>query len=390
MEFSNDQITLFLRELIELGGGNEVDTNSEKYIRSVATGDVCEIPQNNQQKKLAVYGTQARDAVIINPFADGELGNMQNMWFYHSRNILMSALLIKIMKHILGIAANANNAKKNAGAKDETVIKYLGKYAVNVDDKMVKEFSTISANVADFASIYYNKAKRRSEFRCVMFLDSAKSSYTNIRKASWEPLQKILLKVLNVKDIKDFTVAPSSAAIPTFESFVNVYLNVFDAIKEPLKLVDIYVDTTAIRGHLPQLDLYYNRAKWCSSNTNIQQAGNTNTSAPWNSTPGPVPASGSLPGPMPAGGMPGPMPATGSMSGPVPANGMRPVSAYGPVSPSSFGAQPMSSYGNVPTDMQCGCPVPPNQYQPPVVMSAPLGLAPASMTSNRTSGNPFM
>lgn len=377
MEFSNDQISIFLKEIIELGNIYEVDTNSEKYIRSVATGEIVDIPQNNQQKHLAIYGTQARDAVIINPFADGELGNMQNMWFYHSRNVSLGGLVVKLMHHILSIAANANNAKKKAGTKDEKFIKYLGKYAVSVDDKMVKEFESISSNIKDFMSIYYNKSKRRSELKCVLFLDSTKASYTNVRKASWEPLQEIMLKILGVKDIKDFTVAPSSAAIPTFESFVNVYLNVFDSIKEPLKLIDVYIDTTAIRGHLPHLDLYYNRAKWCSSNTNIQQAAdNVGTSAPWNQTPGPVP---------PTNTVCGPVAPNGSIGGPVPPIGVQPISVGGPVSPNGSMGGPVSPMG-----IQSGYPVPANPYPSYGMMSSPLGMAPASPTAGRTSGNPFM
>ena len=80
MTFSDEDISNFLTELLELGGSNEVDRNSEKFIRNVATNEVEEISQGSKSKKLAIYGTQARDVVIVNPFADGDLGNQDN-WF---------------------------------------------------------------------------------------------------------------------------------------------------------------------------------------------------------------------------------------------------------------------------------------------------------------------
>lgn len=43
MTFSDEDISNFLTELLELGGSNEVDRNSEKFIRNVATNEVEEI-----------------------------------------------------------------------------------------------------------------------------------------------------------------------------------------------------------------------------------------------------------------------------------------------------------------------------------------------------------
>lgn len=268
MTFSDEDISNFLTELLELGGSNEVDRNSEKYIRNVATNEVEEISQGSKSKKLAIYGTQARDAVIVNPFADGDLGNQDN-WFYRTRNTLVSGLVIALMKYIL---ENASVDKK----EDETatdgseLIKYVGKYANMIDNKMLTEFNKISSKMEDFIKLYYNKQKKVCEVKCALFNDSSKKVYPGIRKSTWEPLQQIVLKLFKTNDLKTLSEGPSSAAIPTFEAYVKVFLNVFDALKEPLKLIEIYVDTAAIRAHLPNLELYYNKAKWCTSCTNGQ------------------------------------------------------------------------------------------------------------------------
>jgi len=297
MEFSDSDISNFLTELIELGGSNEVDRNSEKFIRLVnkdgTTGDVCEIPSGNRTKKLAIYGSQAKDAVIVNPFADGELGD-QNNWFYRTRNMLIGGLVAKLILHILETASVDNKDTENTNGSE--LIKYIGKYAACIDDKMVTEFKKIAKidkdndgnKLDEFMKLYYNKRKKICSVRCCLFDESTKGSYVGIRKSTWEPLQQIVLKLLNTSDLKTFNETSSSSAIPTFESFVRVFLNVFDALKDPLKLIDIYVDTTAIRAHLPRLELYYNKAKWCTSCTNFQPKQTSSSSVmPWDYKPVP-------------------------------------------------------------------------------------------------------
>lgn len=290
MEFTDSDISNFLTELIELGGSNEVDRNSEKYIRDVASGEVEELTQGNKPKKLAIYGTQARDALIVNPFADGELGNQDN-WFYRTRNLLVSGLVARLMIYIL---ENASVDKKEEDKETDgsELIKYIGKYAASIDDKMLTEFKKIISDLESFIKLYYNKQKKVCEVKCSLFNESTKKMFVGIRKSSWEPLQKIVLKLLGTSDLKTLSEGPSSAAIPTFEAYVKVFLNVFEALKEPLKLIEVYVDTTAIRAHLPNLELYYNKAKWCTSCTNGQLPKNNQTqptAVPWGQTVSPVP-----------------------------------------------------------------------------------------------------
>ena len=114
-------------------------------------------------------------------------------------------MLAKAVVTVLTIAATANEGESKKKKKDQAEVditdtrasKFLGKFALLVDNKMVEEFKTVSSDLTDFAKIYYNKSKRRAEFRCTLFNESTKTIYKNkVRVGSWEPLQNIVLKVL--------------------------------------------------------------------------------------------------------------------------------------------------------------------------------------------------
>lgn len=269
MEFSNENISTFLKGLLEVGGVHKVEDTPDKYVRNVLSGKIEELPIEAGSRKLAIFGTMANDVIIVNPFAEGESNTTRTTWFYHDRNIAISALLAKAMEHVLTVAARSHNKKAKEEANDQKVIKFVGKYAVNVDNKMVTEFKQVRKNLAEFATIYYNKKKRFSTLNCVLFNEGTPKIHPSVRAGSWDVLKAIFLKVVNVKSLDEFKIEPQNPDMPVFESFCYVFLNVLDNIKPVLELAGVSVDTEELKGHLKYLSMYQQRAKWCASTAQV-------------------------------------------------------------------------------------------------------------------------
>ena len=273
MEFSNDNIISFIQGLIELGGANKVDDNPDKYIRSVLTGDIATIPMDDGNRKLAIYGSLATDVVIINPFAEGEANTTRATWFYHSRNILVAALIVKCMTHLIETAIRCHDKKYKETKEDHQAMKYLGKTATKIDNKLLTEFKTITESLDNFVNIYYNKKDRKCNLNGLLEKDVAQLreiyKTSGIRVSSWDYLKSIFHAVVGVKELKEYQITPQSANIPMFESFCYVYLNLFDHMQPVLDLVGIKTDVKELQGHLKYLEMYYQKAKWCASTSSV-------------------------------------------------------------------------------------------------------------------------
>ena len=307
MEFSNDNIINFITGIIELGGAFKVDENPDKLIHSVASGEVCTLPIDGGERQLAAYGSMASDVVIINPFAEGESNTTRATWFYHSRNLLVGALIIKCMRHLIEVAAKCHDKKYKETKDDLKVMKFLGKYANKIDNKLINEVNKITESLDGFITIYYNKKERKCNLNCLLERDVAelKEIYktSNIRVSSWDVLKAVFHSVVGVKDIKEYQTTPVSANIPVFESFIYLYLNLFDNMRAALKLVGIDVDKVDdLKGHLKYLEMYYQKAKWCTSTSSVVSKAQVveqpkTTVAPWQTSNLPSSVVGGVPMP---------------------------------------------------------------------------------------------
>ena len=276
MEFSNDNIISFIKGIVELGGANKVDDdeNHYRYIRSVLTGEIAQLPlEDGGSRNLAIYGSMATDVVIINPFAEGEANTTRTTWFYHSRNILIAALIVKCMNHLIETAVRCHDKKYKETKEDHKVMKYLGKTATKIDAKLLTEFKTLTESLEGFVSIYYNKKNRKCNLTGLLEKDTdqLREIYktSNIRVASWEYLKNIFHAVVGVKDLKEYQITPQSANIPMFESFCYLYINLFDHMKPVLELVGVEVNVDDLKPHLQYLEMYYQKAKWCVSTSTV-------------------------------------------------------------------------------------------------------------------------
>lgn len=303
MGFTDSDISEFLSELIELGGVHFVDRDSNKLIRD-PDGNTYTLNNGDRVVDLAVYGSVARDVAIVNPFADGGMNNEQSLWFYSSRNEVLSGLLAKAVMTVIEIIAKANKTgsteKKGKKGKSEdttdAIARAAGTYASScallINENMVDEFRLISSDWKNFAKIYYNKSKRRAEFKCSLFSELEKRTLVESKKVKakdWEPIQSIVLKVLGVEDVGQLVTDAKIHDMPAFDSICRLYVEVLGRLSKPLKtLANIDLDTSKVEGQLGNLEAYYQKAKWCvaptfNNNSNAQQT-------PWQSQGGPAPS----------------------------------------------------------------------------------------------------
>lgn len=266
---NNEDIVNFIAQTIEIGGLFKVSCDSDKFIMADDKPVMMKLSEDDKARPLAIYGTMNNDAYIVNPFNEGEASASISNWYYSSRNLTIGAIIVKIIIRVLeaGARAHGKNAKEEEG--DALCAKYLGKYTSKIDDKMLKEFTSLSNSLQEFCSIFYNKSKRTCKLNCLIFKQSAKEHYSNVRKASWEVFEHIAKAILSCKNIDEFDYIPENPNIPVFESFINIYVELMKRLEGPAKLVDIDLSNwKTIKEFLPYLDQYYQQAKWCTDSVN--------------------------------------------------------------------------------------------------------------------------
>lgn len=368
-QFTDQDVSNFLKQIIELGGCHIVDESPDKYIRLASSKKQEVLTVDGASKPLAIYGTKAVDAIIINPFAEGDADSTRNAWFYASRNRILSMSLIAIMQHLLQIGAEARKKNKHKGETEEptdlTAIRLLGSFALDVDEKMLKEFKNISADASKFFVVHYNKTARQSEVSCVLYTEAQRKSFGNsIRVKTWDVLRGIMNAVLDTDDLSVFTTVPNTLGFPVFESYTKTLIKVYEAIREPLTMLGREPEQLeTLNSHLRYLDQYAAKAKWCTSVTTTPIAPMpTPQGTPWQSPmPVGVPGMAPIPGMMPQVpmGMPGTvpmapqpvMPPMGTMPpmqqmapmGMVPMNTMAPMGGMMPPIPMGGMPQPYSA-----------------------------------------------
>lgn len=272
--FSDRDISTFLKLLLEEGEMNVVDDSPDMYIRLKATGKQETISVDGRSMPLAIYGTKATDAMIINPFAEGEAESIRSTWFYTSRNLVISSLVAAIVKKLLEVGA-ASASKKKDDNPDRKAIALMSKRILDVDEKMVKEFSSLTkaGDLRNFFQIYYNKTAKQGEVRCVVFVEAQRKAYPSIRVKTWEVLEGLIKDILNINDLSELNYSPKTIGIPVFESYVNIYINVLKRLAEPLKIIGKELKNIGtLESHLKYLPQYYGRAKWCTTpQANVSQ-----------------------------------------------------------------------------------------------------------------------
>ena len=287
-DVSEADATACLKALIEIGGANTVDDSPDKFIRD-KKGEVVTLKvENNVYRPLAIFGTKSADALIVNPFSEGDSESSRNVWFFRTRRVVLSGYVAAIIKKLLtiGVKANGKPAKKGKEVEDPTedplVTKLLMNNIEEIDANMVKEFDKISQDLENFFSVYYNKTNKRTEVNCVLVNVAQRKQFGVVRAKTWNVLESLLLKILSVSDLKELVYTPTTVGIPVFESFVMALVDIYKRIKEPLKILDLTLPQLGeLESHLKYLAAYYTKVKWCVSSTVVPVQPAQQAAVPW-------------------------------------------------------------------------------------------------------------
>lgn len=289
----------FIGGMLELNGLNTVDTDDNKYIRVKSddenNGKIESIITADGEKPLAIYGTKATDAAIINPFVEGDAGTPLGNWFYTTRNTQLSCIIRVLITKVLEAATRSKKGKKsNEQPYDKYCSRYISGDISSVTQKTVDEFNSLFKSDKAFFNIFYKNRERVGKINCLLFASTVKKTYPNIRVGSWEIFQSIFLNLLGIKSLDDLDYNPESPNVPVLESFCNILLKIYSNLQEPIKklLGREIVGIEALQEHLKNLDAYYQTAKWCATTTSVvapvQEQPNVlppaiqaNVNAPW-------------------------------------------------------------------------------------------------------------
>lgn len=365
--FSDKDISSFLKLLLEEGNMTVVDDSPDMYIRLKANGKQETISVDGRSMPLAIYGTKATDAMIINPFAEGEAESVRSTWFYTSRNLVISGLICGIVKKLIEVGAASASKKGKDDNPDRKAIALMSKRILDVDEKMVKEFTSLTkmGDLRNFFQIYYNKTSKQGEVKCVVFSEAQRKAYPSIRVKSWEVFEGLIKDILNINDLAELNYAPKTIGIPVFESYVHIFVDVLKRLEEPLKITGQELHNLGtLESHLKYLPQYYGRAKWCTT-PQVATDAQPVMGVPW-AMPLSVPT--------PGFGVPGAMPTIPMAGTGVP----MPFNSY------QVGGVPMGMPNAVPNPM-------PYQNTVPIIPGAPAPQVPTQpvMMPAQSSDNPF-
>lgn len=261
MENLSNEVGSFIKALIEVGGIHYVEESPDKIIRNVSDDSPVNITVDGRPVPLAIFGTNNPEVIMVNPFIEGDAENGKATWLYQSSNLILAAHIRKIMMVLLETGA----ASKKKGGTDEPnrkATEMVSKWVTSIDDKMIKEFNTLSSNLTDFCCIYYNKNNKRSEFRCIIANEAQRKAFSTIRKGTWEVLEGLLYTILQVENLAEFDYTPQLISVPLLEAYTHTLVEVYDKLQDAMSLIDRHdKHIPALRSHLKYLSDYYHYAK---------------------------------------------------------------------------------------------------------------------------------
>lgn len=278
IQFTDEDISTFLKNQLEATGLFKVDNSPDKFIRMVIDGKEQEVSTINDSNgvahPLAIYGSKNGDAVIINPLAEGEAGKATQSWWYKTLNTSLAKVLKDILTYLIKEVVDEDGdakapAKKNSKAAIKKTLDLKAmKYVTNtqdIDAKTLKELNSIVlAELTTFFGIFYRKDLKASELKCTVFSDARKKGHSTVRTKTWKVLESMILAILGVKDIKEFDTPAASVGAPVFDSYTHAFVKVLAALKEPAELVGISIkNINELQSSVNYIPQYHARAKWC-------------------------------------------------------------------------------------------------------------------------------
>lgn len=270
---SDDCVSKFLKELLEIGGLYTVDDTPDKFIRNRVSGEVERVTSGDKNSPLAVYGTYNPEALILNPFSEGEARTTQSSWFFNNINICLAMNVYAMMQKLIELGIVQNKQTKDSKKKSEEdsmldmkLVNILAPVTKDIDEKVLQELKTVSKPRSNFFMIFYNKKTACTEITSILTSAVKKKAFDSksVRNKTWTILETLLLKLLGTDDINDFLYKPKTSMCRIFEGFAFTLTKVYSRLNEyaPL-LLNKEFNTTNLESHLNYFEQYAKTAYWC-------------------------------------------------------------------------------------------------------------------------------
>lgn len=313
MNFTNNEVTQFISDVISIGNVFVVEEGPEKRILWADGNAPVMGDYNDEKKQMVVYGTNLADAIIVNPFAEGDPTVASRNWLYQNMNAVISGLFSKVMLHYLelGVKSNENKNKKKEAKpakptkgkqpKVETAeepestepasleeLKIISKYVKDIDETLLKEYASMNKSMTDFFSIYYDKTLKVTRVACTLY-QSARRKGFSIRSKSWDTLIGLANTILGINTVDEFDYKTRVIGCVVFDGFVHVMVNFLERLQPHLAYTDTPIDVTSIKERMGNIQVYRGKAQWCPQTpmqvTQPFGGNTTQVQAPWDMKP---------------------------------------------------------------------------------------------------------
>lgn len=309
VKVTDRDVTLLYSNMINLGGAwtSDIQSHSDEfYIRRTTTGDKVLL---GDDKYLAVYGSTAKDATIMNPLVDDGGANLE---FYRMCTFSLSAMLVGILRFLVEYGSKcAESSKvvptlakttKKTGAKNKKTgttesspvlpeanpkdyniseehklmaAKLLTGVATSFKSDTIKYFDRAIAHsekhpIRNFISIRYDEGTRTSTMCCRALTEEYQSKYPGVTQTHWNIFNTLIRRVLDIEDGATISHTAAPMVSPKFESFAHVYLSIYERVMKYLPLINKTPDPhmfDVTKAYLPLISKLCAIARWATTSS---------------------------------------------------------------------------------------------------------------------------
>lgn len=287
--FTSNDITNFLKQIIEIGGVYKVDDKAMVLFQESGEPAMLQNAQGTPTPLSVFYADQVTPGtIIINPFAEGVAASREIEWFYLGRSQTISQVLVRIMHRMLVLTLPENADTEEIKALSATQVALLSPLADKSDKKMLEELAIIGKDSLPFFNLHYVARKATVYARAGIFEEATRKEFPKIRKKTWPILMELAKAILGTDDLKSEYVAVSTqAGCGRLYAYCQVFAKL---IKQLMPYWDFAMlpvpDLEQLIRHVSMIPLYYTRAKNVITPilTEQKSAASTGTT-PWSAMP---------------------------------------------------------------------------------------------------------
>jgi len=231
-------------------------TNEECLVMKDSTNKLLiDVHKNNKKTQTGVVLFKESippgiDAVILNPFSDGNIESEASNWLYFHFNIMFAIKLQDAIKQLaeLSLLSGDKDIEMNTD-----LLSYVSKYSKRVDKKFLSELNTICDNNEQklFTVVYLKKQKKAKVVSDLFSSTAFKESFKGIRAKSWTLLSDMYCDLLKIptttkddKKLDKYNVSMKNIKMPKLSAILELYGMLYESVYDIYTLLDEYNEDT--------------------------------------------------------------------------------------------------------------------------------------------------